>query len=220
MNKSGRNYRIVPGALASPALLAWGARNAILAEAERLYPQMRRDIETIAAHFRATEPENQEQFLAKRCAQFCRKWGLCDGRGPASWALTMAQETARLAARTGRWPGWQMRYAEFAPAADEALGWEPDLEPWRRARRRIARGLWRRAGAVIRAWRAAGWRAVRERREPQVVAWAARALVGGESWERLAEGSPEGSDARKLAARELLRAAGLCRAPGRPPLHR
>lgn len=215
------NFRIFPGTLASAELERCTVRSRLLGEAARMYPEMREDLLRLAKEFSGVSSAEELELRGARIAGYCRKWGLVCGREPAAWAVEAVERTLSFAIRAGlRWPGWQIFYAEYVPIEGDGL-FEPDVQTTRAARRRLPARRRGELKAVLAAWREAGWRLVRERRNPKVFEWAARHQFGGETWRAIATqeaGAARAKDyepALRMQARELLRTAGLRRLGGR-----
>lgn len=216
-----KNYRVLPGTLASPELERWAMRTLLLEEAARMYPEMRAELLRLAEEFSSGSSVGDLELRDDRIAAYCRKWGLVDGREPARWAAEVVERTLHCAIRAGlRWPGWRIHYAQYAPAAGDRL-YEPDVELVRQARARLPAQRWGELKAVLEAWRENGWRPVRQRRSFKVVKAAVRHQFGGEPWKAIAAAevgsrlAAEYAGTVKEQARELLRAAGLRRPGGR-----
>lgn len=211
---SSRRIRLVPGSLASARLLETGARIVLLAEAVKLYPAMRGEIEQLSRIYRE---EKDPQFLEKSAAIFCMKYGLVDGRDPAPWAIEAVSYTIQTTADIKRWAGWRIHYAEYVPTDGEDLGIDPSAHVWRAQRPRLGRRAREAHPSVRRAWERAGWSAETRGWDERTIRLAIRHQIGGLTWERLAdeEGVAEAATLR-TQARAFLQLVGLRRPPGRP----
>ncbi|MDP2991243.1 MAG: hypothetical protein Q8O57_11850 [Kiritimatiellota bacterium] len=230
------NYpRFGAGAITSYWQAQAVARFKFLDTTDELYPEMRADLEHLAAALPElptgrfwdldgrAEDGSELPPTQNPVGRFCKRWGLTLRGEPAEWACYVIWDTIGHFQRHGGWC-WAISWSIGTLAADECRVGDGrlflvDMTRLKDMKNQVPRSVWPALTAIMGRAKALGL--PKGRREPSehVFRWAVRHMVEPEtSWrDLLAPGSAGSSEeVIKAKATEILRLIGLGRPSGRP----